>query len=81
MSLDHASLSWNEKTNVKSRCDDGVKKISNLDDGVWGQVTDGGLEVVRIAPKRPCAKLPFAVWMALAKAVPMEQGEPGVERL
>jgi len=35
------------------------------------------LEVVRVAPKRPSLQLPFAVWMALAKAVPVPaiQGE------
>ena len=30
-----------------------------------------GLEVVRAAPKRGVAQLPFSVWMALAKATPM----------
>lgn len=30
----------------------------------------GELEVLRTAPKRPSQKLPFAVWMALAKAAP-----------
>lgn len=29
------------------------------------------LEVLRAAPKRPCAQLPFSVWMALAKAAPL----------
>lgn len=33
--------------------------------------TETGLEVVRMAPKRPSPKLPFPVWMALAKSVPM----------
>lgn len=35
------------------------------------------LEVVRSAPKRPAAQLPFSVWMALAKATPtrFEQDE------
>ena len=31
---------------------------------------DGRLEVLRAAPKRACADLPFGVWMALAKATP-----------
>ena len=30
------------------------------------------LEVLRTAPKRPANGLPFAVWMALAKAVPVQ---------
>jgi hypothetical protein len=29
------------------------------------------LEVVRTAPKRPSAQLPFSVWVALAKATPV----------
>jgi hypothetical protein len=42
--------------------------------------TESGLEVVRMAPKRPSPKLPFSVWMALAKAVPLmrEDGRNGV---
>jgi hypothetical protein len=40
---------------------------------------DAGIEVVRPAPKRPCPKLPFTVWMALPKAVPMERCEMGAE--
>ena len=32
---------------------------------------DGQLDVIRTAPKRSVAQLPFYVWMALAKAVPM----------
>ena len=41
--------------------------------GVWtlnGSVDDGALELVRSARHEPC-KLPFAVWMALAKATPV----------
>ena len=34
---------------------------------------DGKLEVVRMAPKRPAAQLPFSVWMALAKASPASE--------
>lgn len=33
------------------------------------------LEVLRMAPKRPARDLPFGVWMALAKAVPMKGTE------
>ena len=41
--------------------------------GIWtlnGSVDDGALELVRNARHGPC-KLPFAVWMALAKATPV----------
>lgn len=34
-----------------------------------------GLEVVRVAPKRSSPRLPFGVWMALAKAVPMARDD------
>lgn len=30
------------------------------------------LEVVRLAPKRSAHQLPFGVWMALAKATPLQ---------
>jgi hypothetical protein len=33
---------------------------------------EGKLNVIRTAPKRPANGLPFAVWMALAKAMPMQ---------
>jgi hypothetical protein len=36
----------------------------------------GRLDVVRTAPKRPAPQLPFAVWMALAKAAPMQDSPP-----
>ena len=39
--------------------------------GVLVAEPDGRLEVARVAPKRPVADLPFAVWMALAKATPI----------
>ena len=45
--------------------------------------SDGKLEVARAAPKRASAQLPFAIWMALAKATPLqamswdEEGGPG----
>jgi len=32
----------------------------------------GQLTVARAAPKRPARELPFGVWMALAKAVPLQ---------
>jgi hypothetical protein len=34
---------------------------------------DGRLDVIRTAPKRPANDLPFTVWMALAKAVPVRE--------
>jgi hypothetical protein len=34
-----------------------------------------GLEVARVAPKRPAPKLPFGVWMALAKSMPMARDD------
>lgn len=47
--------------------------------GVWllnGSIDAGTLELARPARHVPC-KLPFAVWMALAKATPVSQsGEP-----
>ena len=36
---------------------------------------EGRLEVLRGAPKRAVAQLPFHVWMALAKAVPVKLGK------
>ena len=33
---------------------------------------DGKREEARAAPKRPSAQLPFAIWMALAKASPVQ---------
>ena len=47
-----------------------------LECGVMVQTTDK-LEVLRPAPKRHIRHLPFAVWMALAKATPIKghQGE------
>jgi hypothetical protein len=36
---------------------------------------EGKLDVARMAPKRPTPELPFAVWMALAKAVPVISSE------
>lgn len=41
--------------------------------GVWilhGAIEDGHLELLRPAPHSPC-KLPFTVWLTLAKAAPM----------
>jgi hypothetical protein len=37
----------------------------------------GRLVVARAAPRRPLQKLPFHVWMALAKATPAARGEEG----
>lgn len=56
----------------------GVADEIPLECGVM-EVGEGGIEVVRAAPKRPCPKLPFAVWMTLAKAVPMERAEVATE--
>lgn len=42
-------------------------------------MTEVGLEVVRVAPKRPSPKLPFSVWMALAKAVPVARHDELVQ--
>jgi hypothetical protein len=36
---------------------------------------EAGIEVLRPAPKRPSPRLPFAVWMTLVKAVPMQRGD------
>jgi hypothetical protein len=57
-------------------CDAKGKHIAEADEiplecGVM--VSQGGkLNVIRNAPKRPANGLPFAVWMALAKAVPVQ---------
>jgi len=52
--------------------------------GVWslqGAIDDGRLELLRPARHSPC-KLPFAVWLALAKATPMfADGEPVQDHL
>ena len=37
------------------------------------------LEVVRSAPRRPSHQLPFAVWMALAKATPLRLADQEVD--
>jgi hypothetical protein len=42
---------------------------------------DAGLEVMRAAAKRPGPKLPFAVWMALAKASPLREGNTAAASL
>ena len=39
--------------------------------GVMVAGPGGRLKVVRYAPKRPVPDLPFALWMALAKATPL----------
>ena len=52
--------------------------------GVWmldGSIEDGRLELVRPAHHTPC-KLPFAVWLALAKATPVQSDrDPGQRHL
>lgn len=59
----------------------GVAKPEEIPEafGVWvlnGTVDSGSLDLVRPAMHVPC-KLPFAVWMALAKATPARmEGEP-----
>ncbi|MDC8771829.1 hypothetical protein [Roseateles albus] len=50
--------------------------------GVWvlhGAVEDGRLELLRPARHKPC-KLPFAVWLALAKATPARLEEDPAQR-
>ena len=50
--------------------------------GVWllhGAVDTGTLELVRPARHTTC-KLPFSVWMALAKAVPVMSGQDALQR-
>ena len=50
--------------------------------GVWvlnGSIDEGTLELARPARHVPC-KLPFAVWMALAKATPVSLGGDAVQR-
>jgi hypothetical protein len=42
---------------------------------------EGRLEVLRGAPKRAVAQLPFYVWMALAKAMPVRLGKEGDDQL
>jgi hypothetical protein len=57
----------------------GVAKPNEIPEqfGVWllhGSVDSGEFELVRPARHQPC-KLPFAVWLALAKATPL-RSEP-----
>ena len=50
--------------------------------GVWllnGPIDSGTLDVARPARHAPC-KLPFPVWMALAKATPAGMGGEAVQR-
>lgn len=52
-----------------------------LEFGVWvlhGDVADGQFELLRPARHQPCA-LPFAVWLALAKATPLQRDEAAAE--
>lgn len=52
--------------------------------GVWvmhGDLDEGQFELLRPARHQPC-KLPFAVWLALAKATPLQrEAEPGQDAL
>jgi hypothetical protein len=51
--------------------------------GVWalhGAIEDGRLELLRPARHSPC-KLPFAVWLALAKVTPMRSAPRELSRL
>lgn len=57
-------------------CDAKGRAIAQADEvppecGVLLADSGGRLELVRAAPKRPLADLPFALWMALAKATPL----------
>jgi hypothetical protein len=47
--------------------------------GVMLAAADGALDVVRPAPRRPM-KLPFPVWMALARASPEPADDDGAQR-
>ena len=50
--------------------------------GVWllsGTIDSGTLELARPAPHMPC-RLPFAVWMALAKATPTRSDDASTQR-
>ncbi len=50
--------------------------------GVWllhGTVDSGTLDLVRPARHAPC-KLPFSAWLALAKAVPVSQGDESTQQ-
>jgi hypothetical protein len=59
---------------------EGVAKPNEIPEqfGVWvlrGSVADGEFELLRPARHQPC-RLPFAVWMALAKATPLRSELP-----
>lgn len=69
-------------------CDARGRPIAQVDEvppacGVIYALPDGRLDVARHAPARAIADLPFALWMALAKATPLslsavtENEEPG----
>ena len=62
----------------------GVAELNEIPEafGVWmlnGAVDSGSLELARPARHMPC-KLPFAVWMALAKATPVSPGDESSQR-
>jgi len=57
-------------------CDARGRPIAQADEvpavcGVLVAAPDGRLEVARYAPRRPVPDLPFALWMALARATPV----------
>jgi hypothetical protein len=58
---------------------DGIARVEEVPEayGVMFALADGGLAVARPAPARPF-RLPFAVWMALARANP-EPGDDDVQ--
>lgn len=62
----------------------GVAELREIPEafGVWllnGTIDSGTLELARPARHMPC-KLPFPVWMALAKAVPVSPGGEPMQR-
>ena len=62
----------------------GVAELQDIPEpfGVWllnGSIESGTLELVRPARHLPC-KLPFAMWMALARAAPVGQDSDALQR-
>ncbi len=63
----------------------GIAKPNEIPDafGVWvlhGDIEDGRIEQLRPARHSPC-RLPFAVWMSLAKATPLRPDADGAQGL
>jgi hypothetical protein len=61
----------------------GVAKPNEVPEqyGIWvlnGTLEEGGFELLRPARHQPCT-LPFAVWLALAKAVPLRSEAEGLQ--